>query len=100
MSTASNESASHATASSGPVLRPQPIRWGGTIFFKVEEIVFEAPRFRFAEHSEVFETMFHLPAGSDGTVEGRDDEHPILLEGYQATHFNSLLKVLYPASVP
>ncbi|KAJ2924431.1 hypothetical protein H1R20_g12654, partial [Candolleomyces eurysporus] len=96
MSTAANESASHATASPGPILRPKPKRWGGMIFFKVEEIVFEAPQSRFAEHSKVFETMFHLPAGSDGAVEGRDEEHPIVLEGYQAVHFDSLLNVLYP----
>ncbi|KAJ2924444.1 hypothetical protein H1R20_g12649, partial [Candolleomyces eurysporus] len=96
MSTAANESASHTTASPRPILRPKSKRWGGTIFFKVEEIVFEAPRSRFAEHSEVFETMFHLPVGSDGAVEGRDEEHPIVLEGYQAVHFDSLLNVLYP----
>ncbi|RXW14600.1 hypothetical protein EST38_g11253 [Candolleomyces aberdarensis] len=96
MSAASNESASEATASPGPIIHPKRIRWGGIIFFKVEETVFEAPRYRFAKHSEVFETMFHLPAGSDGTAEGQDEEHPILLEGYKAVHFNSLLKVLYP----
>ncbi|RXW18250.1 hypothetical protein EST38_g7604 [Candolleomyces aberdarensis] len=91
----STESTSDGT-SPGPIVRPRPTRWGGTIFFKVEEIVFEAPRYRFAEHSEVFETMFHLPAGSDGIVEGRDEKHPIALEGYQAAHFHALLKILYP----
>ncbi|KAJ2931117.1 hypothetical protein H1R20_g6016, partial [Candolleomyces eurysporus] len=96
MSTASSESASDATASSGPILRPKPVRCGGTVFFKVEEIVFEVPRYRFAEHSEVFEAMFQLPAGTDGTVEGRDEDHPIELKGYKAIHFNSLYKVLYP----
>ncbi|RXW11471.1 hypothetical protein EST38_g14384, partial [Candolleomyces aberdarensis] len=96
MSTGLNESASDATTSPGPILRPKPIRWGDIIFFKVEEIVFEAPRHRFAKHSEVFETMFHLPAGSEETVEGRDKEHPIVLEGYKAVHFDSLLKILYP----
>jgi hypothetical protein len=63
---------------------------------QVEESVFEAPRYRFAEHSEVFDAMFHLPAGSDGNVEGRDEDHPIVLEGYQAAHFEALLKVLCP----
>ena len=67
---------------------------------QVEEIVFEAPRYRLAKHSEVFESMFNLPAGSDGTIEGRDEEHPIVLEGYKAVHFDSLLKILYPTSVP
>ena len=63
---------------------------------QVEEIIFEAPRNRLAECSEVFETMFRLPSGSDGRVEGQDEEHPIVLEGYQAAHFHALLKVLYP----
>ena len=58
--------------------------------------MFEAPQYRFAEHSEVFETMFALPAGSDGLPEGRDEKHPIVLEGYQAVEFEALLKVLYP----
>ena len=41
--------------------------------------------------------MFQLPTGSDGTVEGKNAEHPIVLEGYQASHFDALLKVLYPS---
>ncbi|RXW13993.1 hypothetical protein EST38_g11861 [Candolleomyces aberdarensis] len=95
MSTVLDESASDGT-SPGPIAGPERIRWGGMIFFKVEQFILEAPRYRFAEHSEVFETMFQLPAGSDGTVEGRDEEHPIVLEGYQAAHFHALLKILYP----
>ncbi|RXW14605.1 hypothetical protein EST38_g11249 [Candolleomyces aberdarensis] len=98
MSTTLNESASDATASPGPILRPKPTRWGGIIFFKVEEIVFEAPRYRFAEHSEVFETMFQLPAGGDGNAEGGDKEHPIVLERYKAAHFDAFLKVIYPTA--
>ncbi|KAJ2924434.1 hypothetical protein H1R20_g12651, partial [Candolleomyces eurysporus] len=96
MSTSLNESTSDATASPGPILSLKPMRCGGTIFFKVEEIVFEAPRYRFAEHSEIFETMFHLPAGGDETAEGRDEGHPIVLESYKAADFNALLKVIYP----
>jgi hypothetical protein len=30
-------------------------------------------------------------------VEGRDKEHPILLEGYQAADFAALVKILYPS---
>jgi hypothetical protein len=41
--------------------------------------------------------MFHLPAGTDVNVEGTDEDHPIVLEGYQAAHFEVLLKVLYPS---
>ncbi|RXW13986.1 hypothetical protein EST38_g11868 [Candolleomyces aberdarensis] len=95
MSTSSNAPVNDAT-SPAPIARPKRTRWGGIIFFKVEEIVFEAPQYRFAEHSEVFEAMFHLPSGSEGRVDGQDEEHPIVLEGYQATHFDALLKILYP----
>ncbi|RXW18249.1 hypothetical protein EST38_g7605 [Candolleomyces aberdarensis] len=97
MSTALNEPANDGI-SPGCRARPKRIRWGGTIFFKVEESVFEAPRYRFGEESEVFETMFHLPTASDGTVEGRDEEHPIVLEGYRAADFGALLSVLCPTT--
>jgi hypothetical protein len=63
---------------------------------QVEDVVFEAPQSRFTEHSDIFETMFRLPAGSEASVEGRDKDHPVVLEGYQAAHFHALLKVLYP----
>jgi hypothetical protein len=43
--------------------------------------------------------MFQLPTGSDGAVEGTNEEHPITLEGYKATDFDALLKVLYPTFV-
>ncbi|KAJ2930374.1 hypothetical protein H1R20_g6726, partial [Candolleomyces eurysporus] len=74
---------------------PEPIRWGGMVFFKVEEIAFEVPRSRFIENSEVFEAMFHLPVGNENE-EGRDEEHPIVLDGYKAVDFNALIKILYP----
>ncbi|KAJ2912935.1 hypothetical protein MD484_g7493, partial [Candolleomyces efflorescens] len=94
MPTLSNEAPSEPSPAT--TAGPEPIRFGGIIFFKVEDTVFEAPRSRFAEHSEVFETMFCLPAGRGETVEGRDEDHPVVLEGYQASHFHALLKVLYP----
>ncbi|KAJ2930383.1 hypothetical protein H1R20_g6734, partial [Candolleomyces eurysporus] len=95
MSAVLDESASDGTVP-GPIAGPKRVRWGGIIFFKVEQFILEAPRYRFAEHSQVFETMFQLPAASDGTVEGRDEEHPIILEGYRAAQFYALLKILYP----
>ncbi|KAJ2926950.1 hypothetical protein H1R20_g10124, partial [Candolleomyces eurysporus] len=95
MSIVLDESVSDGT-SPGPIAGPERVRWGGILFFKVEQSIFEAPRYRFAEYSEVFETMFQLPAGNDGTVEGQDEAHPIILEGYQAAHFCALLKILYP----
>ena len=65
---------------------------------QVEETIFEVARYRFTEYSEVFADMFHLPQVEDKTdVEGRDKEHPIILEGYKAADFAALIKVLYPA---
>ncbi|RXW11390.1 hypothetical protein EST38_g14465, partial [Candolleomyces aberdarensis] len=95
MSNSVNEAVNDGT-SPGPIAHPKRIRWGGIVFFKVEGIIFEAPRYRFSEHSEVFETMFHLPTGSDGRIEGQDEDHPIVLEGYKAAQFDALLNVLYP----
>ncbi|KAF8883163.1 hypothetical protein CPB84DRAFT_1790220 [Gymnopilus junonius] len=65
------------------------------VFFKVEETIFARPRGEFERSSEVFADMFRLPSGSP---EGRDKEHPIILEGYKAEEFNCLLKVMYPTS--
>ncbi|RXW16738.1 hypothetical protein EST38_g9117 [Candolleomyces aberdarensis] len=65
-----------------------------TVFFKVEETVFEVPRHRFIEHSEILADMFGLPQG--GSVEGNDEERPIVLEGYKAADFGALVKLLYP----
>ncbi|KAJ2926569.1 hypothetical protein H1R20_g10529, partial [Candolleomyces eurysporus] len=68
-----------------------------TVFFKIEETVFEVPRHRFIEHSEILADMFHLPQGGDkSSVEGKDEERPIVLEGYKAADFGALVKLLYP----
>ena len=70
---------------------------------QVEEMIFEVPRNRFTDNSEVFADMFRLPQVADGSnaadVEGRNKDHPIFLEGYQAADFAALLKVLYPSYV-
>ena len=67
---------------------------------QVEDTVFEVPRYRFTEHSEVFADMFHIPqAGEATSLEGKDEAHPITLDGYQAADFRALAKVLYPAYV-
>ncbi|KAJ2926567.1 hypothetical protein H1R20_g10527, partial [Candolleomyces eurysporus] len=75
--------------------RPQPVYWDH-IFFKVEEITFSVPPHRLIENSEVFAAMFDLPTGEDGRLEGRNKQHPIVLEDYQASDFNALLRILYP----
>ncbi|RXW14142.1 hypothetical protein EST38_g11711 [Candolleomyces aberdarensis] len=78
--------------------RVEGVRWGGTVFFKVEDIIFEVPRYRFTEYSEVFADMFHMPQGAGGAedVEGRHEDRPIVLEGYEAADFAAIIKVLYP----
>ncbi|RXW12270.1 hypothetical protein EST38_g13585 [Candolleomyces aberdarensis] len=68
------------------------------VFFKVEDTIFQVPTRRFTENSEVFANMFLIPqAGDAESVEGSDKEHPIVLDGYEATDFRALMKVLYPA---
>jgi hypothetical protein len=67
---------------------------------QVEETLFQVPRCRFTQYSEGFTDMFLMPQ-AEGTsdrvdVEGRDKEHPILLEGYRAADFAALVKILYP----
>ncbi|RXW14139.1 hypothetical protein EST38_g11714 [Candolleomyces aberdarensis] len=68
-----------------------------TVFFKVEDTIFQVPQHRFTEHSEIFADMFLMPqAGDAKSVEGKDKEHPILLESYKAADFKALVKLLYP----
>ncbi|RXW18432.1 hypothetical protein EST38_g7424 [Candolleomyces aberdarensis] len=76
--------------------RPQPVQWDVVFFFKVEEIIFPVSPHRLIENSDVLAGMFDLPTGEDQRVEGRDREHPIVLEEYQASDFDALLRVLYP----
>jgi hypothetical protein len=66
------------------------------IVSQVEEITFPVSSHRLIENSEVFAGMFQLPTSENQRVEGRDKEHPIMLEGYQACDFNALLRILYP----
>ncbi|RXW11712.1 hypothetical protein EST38_g14143 [Candolleomyces aberdarensis] len=68
-----------------------------TVFFKVEDTIFQVPQHWFTEHSEVFVDMFLMPqAGDEKSVEGKDKEHPILLESYKAADFKALVELLYP----
>ncbi|KAJ2924435.1 hypothetical protein H1R20_g12650, partial [Candolleomyces eurysporus] len=68
-----------------------------TVFFKVEDTIFQVPQHRFTEHSEVFAAMFLLPqAGNAKSVEGKTTERRILLESYKAADFKALVKLLYP----
>jgi hypothetical protein len=68
---------------------------------QVEETIFQVPRYRFTQYSEVFADMFLMPQAEGASdlvnVEKRDREHPVLLEGYQAADFAALVKILYPS---
>jgi hypothetical protein len=63
---------------------------------QVEEIIFPVSPHRLIENSDVFADMFHLPTAEDQRVEGTHKEHPIVLESYDASDFDALLRVLYP----
>ena len=69
-------------------------------YIQVEDRLFCVPRYEFVQSSEVFADMFLLPSGPGANTEGRDREHPIVLEGYKKDEFACLLKVMYPTYVP
>ncbi|KAF6750636.1 hypothetical protein DFP72DRAFT_1013133 [Ephemerocybe angulata] len=72
------------------------------VVFKVEGRIFQVPRQRFIEYSDIFADMFGLPASRDSQgkadVEGLSIESPITLDGYRASEFEALLKAMYPTS--
>ncbi|KAK7024963.1 hypothetical protein R3P38DRAFT_2951969 [Favolaschia claudopus] len=69
-----------------------------TVIFKVEDRLFNVPRYHFERASEVFAGMFSLPQPSTST-EGQSDLNPIVLDGKYSADFQALLKVLYPLDV-
>jgi hypothetical protein len=64
----------------------------------VENKLFRVPKAIF-EQSEAFQDMFSVPQAENEAVEGSDDEHPLVLEGYLAHDFKQLLRVLLPLYV-
>jgi hypothetical protein len=66
---------------------------------QVEDTLFCVPRV-ILEQSEAFQDMFNLPQAEGNVMEGSDDEHPLILEGYLAQDFKQLLRVLFPLYVP
>ncbi|KAJ7314358.1 hypothetical protein DFH08DRAFT_716740, partial [Mycena albidolilacea] len=60
------------------------------------DCLFNVPRYHFERSSEVFATMFTLPAGDGVQAEGHNDEQPVVLEGVRSDDFQQLLKALYP----
>ncbi|KAK7008258.1 hypothetical protein R3P38DRAFT_3211119 [Favolaschia claudopus] len=68
-----------------------------TVYFRVEDRLFNVPRYHFDRASEVFADMFAVPQpGGDACKEGQSDSNPIVLEGKSFADFQALLKVLYP----
>ncbi|KAJ7288882.1 hypothetical protein C8J57DRAFT_1495141 [Mycena rebaudengoi] len=67
---------------------------------QVEDRIFKVPRYHFEHSSEIFATMFALPAGKGGYTEGQSKENPVVLEGISSVDFQRLLKVLYPLNIP
>ncbi|KAJ6456084.1 hypothetical protein C8R45DRAFT_580958 [Mycena sanguinolenta] len=70
-----------------------------SITFKVEDTIFNVPRYHFKHASEIFASMLTLPAGDCVQAEGQSDENPIVLQGISKVDFRALLKVLYPLNV-
>jgi hypothetical protein len=65
---------------------------------QIENVLFRVPRILF-EQSETFSDMFQIPPPQGTTVEGSDDDHPLVLEGYLVHEFRALLQVLFPLYV-
>ena len=63
---------------------------------QVENTLFRVPQCEFEQSSEVFADMFLLPSGAVENTEGKDREHPIVLEGYTKDEFSCLLRVMFP----
>jgi len=61
----------------------------------VEDTLFKVPRVCF-EQSEIFGTIFTLPAANNMPADGLDDEHPFVLDGFKTFDFEAFLGVLYP----
>ncbi|KAF8216953.1 hypothetical protein K438DRAFT_1798071 [Mycena galopus ATCC 62051] len=70
-----------------------------TITFKVEDCLFNVPRYHFERTSEIFASMLTLPPGDGVKVEGQSDDKPIVLDGISKVDFRALLKILYPLQI-
>ncbi|KAF8216987.1 hypothetical protein K438DRAFT_2007695 [Mycena galopus ATCC 62051] len=70
------------------------------ITLKVEDSIFNVPRYHFERTSEIFASMFTLPTVHGVHAEGQCDEKPVVLEGISSKDFQQLLKVLYPLDMP
>ncbi|KAI0079520.1 hypothetical protein K474DRAFT_1568223, partial [Panus rudis PR-1116 ss-1] len=66
----------------------------------VENYLYRLHRGVLSTHSQVFADMFRLPQSPTAPVqlEGRDNDHPIRLDGVVSSAFDNLLRFLYPAN--
>jgi BTB/POZ domain len=62
---------------------------------QVENTLYRVPKVVLTRESPVFDGMFSV----ESQLEGRDDDHPIVLEGYKSHDFGHLLKLLMPEYV-
>ncbi|KAF9558103.1 hypothetical protein CPC08DRAFT_23399 [Agrocybe pediades] len=73
------------------------------VVFQVEDTIFEVLKAGFNVPGTIFETLFTLPQESPddagASVEGRNRDHPIVLEGVKASDFRIFLRILYPFMV-
>ncbi|KIY47182.1 hypothetical protein FISHEDRAFT_31998, partial [Fistulina hepatica ATCC 64428] len=76
------------------VSRSTKYYWDYAIF-RVGNELFQIPKCRLIEESEVFKDMFTHGGADD--QEGKTDITPIVLEDVDAVHFSTLLDVLYPS---
>lgn len=69
-----------------------------TTFVQVENTIFRVLQHGFTDASPLFEGMFLRPIDDgDHKERGRTKDNPIVLEGYKASDFEALLRVLYPS---
>lgn len=69
------------------------LSWAYSVL-KVEGCLFKVPRIHFEQQSEIFRTMFSLPLGILGELDGMNDHQPLHLEGIKRREFKLFLKIL------
>ncbi|EIN04026.1 hypothetical protein PUNSTDRAFT_139067 [Punctularia strigosozonata HHB-11173 SS5] len=85
----------NSEASAAPPHHPDYYIEDGNLVLLVDGILFRIHRYFFKRDSEVFRTMFSLPAPDGHDVEGLSDDTPIRLEGTSADAFALFLWMYY-----
>lgn len=76
--------------------RRNPVYFLEDIVLQVENTLYRLPQSRFRTGSRAFHDMLALPQGHTTSVEGLDDNNPIVLHGIASSDFDHLLEVLFP----